>query len=332
MALKSVDDVDGNEFDDELSTTEIAYLAKNFRNFLRNNNRRVRGNNNAEPRNFRRNNPTKVNNTEKPKEKVGQTSNNSMGQQCFGFQGYGHVKSKCPTFLSSKGKVMAITLSDDEVSDHESGNDEDENFIAFTTTAILEENVVVDENLSDGELSESADLQDAYNKLCKVVAKDAMNVDLGLQKITSLELDKKYFLLKLLNANVPSSLYQKVRFPHEWAILTIYGDTLTVPTLVYGIDSEKEPLTLDGFEIERPGFEKRKEEVEKIPMDFAPYGNNNVVAMMRKMNYLPRMNLGRAVKKPIVQDLAIPIATPPFRLGYKPTDKDLLEMEVRKMA
>ena len=28
----------------------------------------------------------------------------------------------------------------------------------------------------------------------------------------------------------------------------------------------------------------------------------------------------------------IPTATPPFGLGYKPTDYDLLEMEVRKMA
>ena len=71
MALKSVDDVDVNRFDDELSATEIAYLAKNFRNFLRNNNRRARGKNNTEPRNFRRNDITKVNNTEKPKEKTG---------------------------------------------------------------------------------------------------------------------------------------------------------------------------------------------------------------------------------------------------------------------
>ena len=47
MALKSVDDVDGNEFDNELSSTEIAYIAKNFRKFLRNNNRRARGKNNA---------------------------------------------------------------------------------------------------------------------------------------------------------------------------------------------------------------------------------------------------------------------------------------------
>ena len=80
MALKSVDDVDENGFDDEFSTTGIAYLAKNFGNFLRNNNKRARGKNNTKPRNFKRNDQTKVINTEKPIEKVGETSNNSMGQ------------------------------------------------------------------------------------------------------------------------------------------------------------------------------------------------------------------------------------------------------------
>ena len=71
MALKSVDDVEVSGFDDELSATEIAYLVKNFRNFLRNNNRKARGTNTSEPRNFRKNDPTKVNNNEKPREKVG---------------------------------------------------------------------------------------------------------------------------------------------------------------------------------------------------------------------------------------------------------------------
>ena len=108
---------------------------------------------------------------------------------------------------------------------------------------------------------------------------------------------------------VPFSLYQKVRFPYEGAIVTIYKDT------------KKEPLTLDGFEIERLGFKKREEEVEKIPLDFAPYGNNNVVAMMRRMNYLLKMNLGRAMKKPTIQGLVIPTAAPPFGLGYEPTDR-----------
>ena len=57
---------------------------------------------------------------------------------------------------------------------------------------------------------------------------------------------------------IPSFLYQKVWFPHEGAIITIYGDALTVPKPIYGIDSEKDPLTLDGFEIEKPSFEKRE--------------------------------------------------------------------------
>ena len=96
---------------------------------------------------------------------------------------------------------MAMTLSDDEVSDHESGSDKNGNFITFTAIAVVDESVVVVENPSDGELSEDADLQKAYNMFCKVAAKDAMNVDLGLKKIVSLELDKKNFLLKLFDAN-----------------------------------------------------------------------------------------------------------------------------------
>ena len=103
MALKLVDDVDGNGFDDEFSSTEIAYLVKNFRNFLKNNNKRARDKNNVEPKNFKRNKPTKVNNTEKPKEKVCQTSNNSMGQQCFGCQGYWSYEIRMSYILEIKG-------------------------------------------------------------------------------------------------------------------------------------------------------------------------------------------------------------------------------------
>ena len=49
MALKLVDDIDVAGFDDEPSAIEIAYLAKSFRNFLRNNNRRVKDKNTIEP-------------------------------------------------------------------------------------------------------------------------------------------------------------------------------------------------------------------------------------------------------------------------------------------
>ena len=97
---------------------------------------------------------------------------------------------------------MAVTLSDGEVSDHKSGSDEDGNFFAFTVTAVVDENVLVEENLSDGKLSECADLQKAYNKLCKVATKHVMSVNLGLKKIATLELEKKKnLLLNLLDAN-----------------------------------------------------------------------------------------------------------------------------------
>ena len=57
-----------------------------------------------------------------------------------------------------------------------------------------------EKNPFDGEFSEDADLQEAYNKLCKVAAKDAMSVKLGLKKIASLELDKKIFLVNFFDA------------------------------------------------------------------------------------------------------------------------------------
>ena len=68
------------------------------------------------------------------------------------------MKSECSTFLRSKGKAMAITLSDDEVSDNESGSDEDGNFIAFIAIAVVDESVAVEENPSNGELSKDVDL------------------------------------------------------------------------------------------------------------------------------------------------------------------------------
>ena len=46
--------------------------------------------------------------------------------------------------------------------------------------------------------------------------------------------------------------------------------------------------------------------------------------MMRKMSYFPRINLGKTVKKAVVQVPTIPTAIPPFGLGYKLTDDDLL--------
>ena len=84
MALKFVDDVDDNGFDDEISSTEITYLAKNLRNFLRNNNRRAKNRKYVDTKNVKKNETAKNNNSKNSKDKVVQSSNNSLGQQFFG--------------------------------------------------------------------------------------------------------------------------------------------------------------------------------------------------------------------------------------------------------
>ena len=71
------------------------------------------------------------------------------------------MKFECPTYLKSKGKAMVVTFSDNEISNDESSYDNDENFITFIATAIVDERVVIDENPSNGELFENDDLQEA---------------------------------------------------------------------------------------------------------------------------------------------------------------------------
>ena len=73
--------------------------------------------------------------------------------------------------------------------------------MAFTATAVVDESMVVDVSPSDKELYENADLQEAYNKLCKIIAKYAMNNNLALKKINTLELEMKNLLVKIFYAN-----------------------------------------------------------------------------------------------------------------------------------
>ena len=51
---------------------------------------------------------------------------------------------------------MAVTLSDDKVSENEFGSDEDGNLITFIVTTIVDESVVVEENPFNGELFDCA--------------------------------------------------------------------------------------------------------------------------------------------------------------------------------
>ena len=206
-------------FDDEISSTEIAYLVEQFRNFLKNNNRRARNKNFTYLKNVKKNDHPRENSSEKLsscKDKVGQSSSNPLGQQGFRCQDCGLVRFECPTYLKFKGKVMVVAFSDDEEFD----SDQEGNFTTFTATTVVDE--FVDgkvENPSDKELFENSNLQETYNKLCKVAAKDVVNANLTLKMVNTLELEKKNLLIKLFGANelinaveiVYKSLIEKVK-------------------------------------------------------------------------------------------------------------------------
>lgn len=76
---------------------------------------------------------------------------------------------------------------------------------------------------------------------------------------------------------------------------------------------------------------EEKETKEKFPLDFDPYSSPNVFAMMRNMNNFPGIGLGRSKRGP-KSFPKLSMAIPPFGLGYEPTNEDMLEIEVEKMA
>ena len=214
------------------------------------------------------------------------------------------MKSKCPTYLKSKGKAIAVTLSDDEVSDDESSFDENGNFIAFTATVVINESISAKENPSEGELSKDADLQETYNKLCKVAAKDTMNVKLDLKKIASLELEWKNLLGKLFDANdllnnVKTKnmlLLEKVKsLEHELSVTREQTNRSASSKLDHILSVQKSPSDKTGLSF-----------IESISV-FAPHSTNFVPSSSSK----PPVSV---IIKPFMSEAKSVEVTPPRRI------------------
>ena len=128
---------------------DVAYLAKNFRKFLKFKNSE------------KFSDKGKFISSEKEKKdfkkKEGKESQSTQGFTCFECNGHGHFKRKCPNYLRSKGKVYATTLSDSDSSnsDSEDSYDEEGNFSTFMTVAHGESSE--DLNLLVEELAEHSD-------------------------------------------------------------------------------------------------------------------------------------------------------------------------------
>ena len=151
LALKTINErVEAHDSSDEdVVKKDVAYLANNFRKFLKYNNNGKFGDkgkftsSGKEKKDF--------------KKREGKESQSTQGVTCFECNGHGHFKKECPNYLRLKGKAYATTLSDSDfsTSDLEDSYDEEGNFSAFMTIAHVES--LEDLNLLMQELEEHSD-------------------------------------------------------------------------------------------------------------------------------------------------------------------------------
>ena len=135
--------------DEDVVEKDVAYLAKNFRKFLKFKNNGKFGD------------KGKFTSSEKEKKdfkkREGKKSQSTQRVTCFKCNGHGHFKKECPNYLRLKGKTYATSLSDSDSSTSNSKDscDEEGNFSAFMTIAHVE--CLEDLNLLMQELGEHSD-------------------------------------------------------------------------------------------------------------------------------------------------------------------------------
>ena len=89
---------------------------------------------------------------------------------------------------------------------------------------------------------------------------------------------------------IPSTLHQKMKIPWKGGITVVLGDgEILAP--VYGLEEGENEFQMSGFEfVNMADYELRD---EKYITDLFSYYNHEVIAMMKKMGYMPSMVLER---------------------------------------
>ncbi|XP_050260052.1 uncharacterized protein LOC126705164 [Quercus robur] len=198
--------------EEDVVKKDIAYLAKNFRKFLKFKNSEKFGdkgkfmNSGKEEKDF--------------KKREGKESQSTQGITCFECNGHGHLKKECPNYLRSKGKVYATTLSDSDsfTSNSKDSCDEEGNFSEFMTIARVESsmdlNVLVEEfgehsdkefmgivEESDAEEDEdTVGLRENYNSLLEKLGEYAKVAKVAVKKMKKTEEDYRSLLVRYKEA------------------------------------------------------------------------------------------------------------------------------------
>ena len=204
MALKAKSS-DTNESSDDEDSKMKSYITRQFKKFMKNANER----NFEKDRKQSSSSQFKGQDKGKKDAKEGGQYTIPAGPKCFGCQGFGHTKHKCPTYLKSigKSKAFAATLSNNEP--EEDSEDEDDGILnAFTATVNPTDGIVEDVD-GEEELVESKfekmddqnDIRTAYEKLYRVSEKHEKLYRLATKKLSDVELDCEKLSTKFDEAN-----------------------------------------------------------------------------------------------------------------------------------
>ena len=184
MALKAKSS-DTNESSDDEDSKMQSYITRQFKKFMKN----------ANAKGFDKDHKQSSSSQFK---RDGDHYTVPSGPKYFGYQGFGHMKQECPTYLKTirKSKALTATLSDTKPKDDLDDNDDEGILNAFTTTVDPTNGgsgtVDDEEDLVDSKF-EKMDDQDniyiAYEKLYKVSKKHEKLYRLDTKKLSDVELD-----------------------------------------------------------------------------------------------------------------------------------------------
>jgi len=138
----------GNHEDDEDMSESLTVLGRQFKKFYKRFKRRSRPNGQYIRPNI---------DNQPDKEKMARSDEKNSqykGVQCHECEGYGHIRTKCATFLKKQKKSLIASWSDDDVSE-EDGEKDSTKQIAALTSRVLSNAETCDEDLTYGELSDT---------------------------------------------------------------------------------------------------------------------------------------------------------------------------------
>ena len=124
MALKAKSSDTEESSDDEDSKMK-SYITRQFKKFMKNANGKDFG------KDRRQSSYSQFKSQDKGKKdaKDGGQYTVPAGPKCFGCQGFGHMKHKCPTFLKSIGKSKAFVATMSDIEPEDDSNNEDDGIL-----------------------------------------------------------------------------------------------------------------------------------------------------------------------------------------------------------